>query len=123
MTSRVQFAILMPWEKALENILLEIIHASIKEKDYYFTLHAGNRMTERHISVKEVEEALLSDNAEVIEEYPEDPRGSSCLVLGITKGGRPVHIQCTYPPNVAIITAYEPKPDEWIDWKIRKGGK
>ncbi|MBI4298691.1 MAG: DUF4258 domain-containing protein [Chloroflexi bacterium] len=75
------------------------------------------------VSVREVEEAILSGGAEVIENYPEDTRSPSCLVLGLTRGGRPLHIQCTYPPNVAIITAYEPKPEEWIDWRVRKGGK
>jgi len=107
----------------LEKALLEGIQARVKERDYRFTLHAGDRMTERHISIKKVEEALLSSGAEVIEDYPEDPRSPSCLVLGITKGGRLLHIQCTYPPNVAVITAYEPKSEEWIDWRIRKGGK
>ena len=107
----------------MEKALPEGIQARIKERDYRFTLHAGDRMTERHISVGEIEEALLSSRAEVIEDYPEDPRSPSCLVLGITKGGRLLHIQCTYPPNVAVITAYEPKSEEWIDWRIRKGGK
>jgi len=32
-------------------------------------------------------------------------------------------MQCTYPPRVAVITAYEPKSDEWVEWRIRKGGK
>jgi hypothetical protein len=80
-------------------------------------------MTERHVSVKEVEEALLSGEAEVIEDYLEDPRGPSCLVLGRTGDRRPLHIQCTYPPNVAVITAYEPNPEEWVNWRIRREGK
>jgi len=92
----------------LEKTLLGGIQAKIRRRDYHFTLHAGDRMTERHISTREVEEAILSGGAEVIEGYPEDPRSPSCLVLGITKGGRPLHIQCTYSPNVAVITAYDP---------------
>ena len=107
----------------MEKALLEGIQARVKERDYRFTLHAGGRMTERHISVEEVEEALLSSDAEVIEDYPEDPRSPSCLILGMAGDGRPLHIQCTYAPNVAVITAYEPKSEEWIDWRIRKGGK
>ena len=107
----------------MEKALLEGIQARVKERDYRFTLHAGDRMTERHISVSEVEEALVSGSAEVIEDYPDDSRSPSCLILGMTGGGRPLHIQCTYPPNVAVVTAYEPKSEEWIDWRIRKGGK
>ncbi|MBI2305276.1 MAG: DUF4258 domain-containing protein [Chloroflexi bacterium] len=107
----------------MEKTLLEGIQAGVKKRDYRFTLHAGDRMTEGHISVRETEEALLSSDAEMIEDYPEDRRGLSCLILGITGGRRPLHIQCTYPPNVVVITAYEPKAEEWIDWKVRKGGK
>ncbi len=107
----------------MEKALLEAIQAKVKERDYRFTLHAGDRMTERHIAVREVEEALLSSSAELIEDYPEDPRSPSCLILGITESGQPLHIQCTYAPNVAVITAYEPKAEEWIEWKIRRGGK
>ena len=77
-------------------------------------------MTERDISVRNLEEALLSVEAEVIEDYPEDPRGPSCLILGFTSDGRPWHIQCTYPPNVAVVTAYEPRPEEWVGWRRRK---
>lgn len=107
----------------MEKALLEEIQARVKSRDYYFTIHAGDRMIERHIAVREVEEALFSESAEVIEDYPEDPRSPSCLILGMTGKGRPLHIQCTYAPSVAVITAYEPKAEEWIDWKVRKGGK
>jgi hypothetical protein len=24
------------------------------------------------------------------------------------------------PPDVAIVTAYEPDPEEWTDWRVRK---
>ncbi len=107
----------------MEKVLLEEIRAKVKDRDYRFTLHAGDRMIERHIAVREVEEVLLSGSAELIEDYPDDPRSPSCLILGITRSGRPLHMQCTYAPNVAVITAYEPKAAEWIDWKVRKGGK
>jgi len=90
----------------LEKALLEEIQARVKNRDYYFTLHAGDRMIERHIAVREVEEALLSESAEAIEDYPEDTRSPSCLILGMTRNSRLLHIQCTYAPNVAVITAY-----------------
>jgi len=101
---------------------LEDIRIRIEKQEYYFTLHAADRMIERHISVREVEEAMLSDLAEIIEDYPEDVRGSSCLVLGMTKGGRPIHVQITYPPEIAVVTVYEPRAEEWMDWRKRTGG-
>ena len=101
--------------------LLEDIQAQVRAKTYHYTLHAGDRMTQRHISVGDVEEAVRSDRTQVIEDYPDDPRGPSCLILGFTEIGRPHHVQFTYPPAVAVITAYDPDPDEWIDWRTRQG--
>ena len=64
----------------------------------------------RHISVQEVREAIK--DGEVIEDYPNDKYGPSCLLLGSTQSKRPLHIQCSYPsrPLVKIITLYEPDP-------------
>jgi hypothetical protein len=106
----------------LDQTRLAAIQNQFKDRNYRFTLHAGERMTKRHIAVREVEEAILSPSAEIIEDYPEDPRGASCLIMGATENTRRLHVQCTYSPNVAVITAYEPQTEEWIDWRIRKGG-
>ena len=100
--------------------LLEGIKTQVRVKDYRFTLHAGDRITLRQISVRDIEQVLLGTVSEIIEDYPADPRGSSCLVFGFTAYGRPLHVQCTYPPNVAIVTAYEPDTGEWTDWRERK---
>jgi hypothetical protein len=71
--------------------------------------------------VAEVEDAIAG-RSEVIEDYPEDKYGPSCLILGYTKGGRPLHVQCSYAsrPLIKIITLYQPNPDQWIDFRIRK---
>ena len=106
----------------IENIL-DGIQAEIKGGSHRFTIHAGERMIERHIAVGEVKEAVLAESAEIIEDYPNDPRGSSCLIFGMTTKGRPLHVQCSYPPGVVVITAYEPEPTEWLDWRIRREEK
>ena len=54
--------------------LLDGIRAEIRSGSYRFTIHAGERMIERHVAVSEVEEAILAESAEVIEDYPGDPR-------------------------------------------------
>jgi hypothetical protein len=58
---------------------------------------------------------------EIIEDYPEDVRGHSCLIPGYGEGRRAVHVVC--PPKdeyLAIITAYLPDADEWSDdFKVR----
>ena len=64
----------------------------------------------------EVEEAV-STKSEVIEDYPQDKYGPSCLILGSTQAGRALHLQCSYPsrPLIKIITLCEPDPDFWTD--------
>jgi hypothetical protein len=59
---------------------------------------------------------------EIIEDSPTDKYGPSCLILGFTAAGRPLHIQCTHTTRrrVKIITLYEPDPFEWIDFRIQR---
>jgi hypothetical protein len=59
---------------------------------------------------------------EVIEDYLDDIRGHSCLLMGFDKGRKPVHIICAPRDDyLAIITAYRPSPLEWeSDFKKRK---
>ena len=60
---------------------------------------------------------------EIIEDYPDDKPYPSCLVLGKTSIGDPVHSVWAYNEFnkwAVIVTAYRPNPEVWIDWKKRK---
>jgi len=73
--------------------------------------------------VEEIEEAIYE--GAIIEPYPDDPRGASCLILGFTSGDRPLHVICgkLEEDEILIITAYEPDLKGWeADWKTRKKG-
>lgn len=61
-------------------------------------------------------------NANIIEEYPEDRYSPSCLLLGFTQAGRPLHIQVSLADTdlVKIITLYEPSVEEWINYSQRR---
>ena len=99
--------------------MIERIKKQIETEDYRFTIHALERCVEGRISPNEVKYAMLS--GEVIEDYPEDKYGPSCLIYGVTKAGRILHVQCSLDP-VWVITAYDPtlNPDEWeSDFKRR----
>ena len=78
-----------------------------------YSLHAVRQMVERNITPAEVAQTVLA--GEVIEDYPDDKYGPSCLVCGIAGKRRVLHVQCTHPgrPLVKIITAYDPNPAEW----------
>jgi hypothetical protein len=87
-----------------------------------FLPHALNQMNapERMISTQEVW-AVISHGA-LVEDYPEDARGHSCLVLGWGDEGRPSHVVCAPKPDyLAVITAYLPSQEQWEqDWRTRK---
>ena len=100
--------------------LIEEIQEKIEAEQFEFSKHAVDQSIIRRISVQEIREIFA--DAEVIEDYPEDKYGPSCLIMGKTREGRPLHLQCSYPsrPLIKIITLYEPDPDLWIDFKMRR---
>lgn len=101
--------------------ILDDIRVKVLRRQYEFSKHAVDQSIIRGVSVVDLEQAI-SHRSEVIEDYPEDKYGPSCLILGFTNSGRPLHIQCGYPsrPLIKIITVYEPDPVLWIDFKIRR---
>jgi hypothetical protein len=96
------------------------IRSKIDRDAFEFSLHAVDQAILRGIHVSEIKEA--ASTSEVIEDYPDDKYGPSCLILGFTGTGRPLHIQCSYPsrPLVKVITVYEPAQSEWIDYRVRR---
>jgi hypothetical protein len=64
------------------------------------------------ITIAEVEAVVMA--GELIEDYPEDVRGHSCLLFGSEEEGRPLHVVCApWNDYLAIITAYIPDPAQW----------
>ncbi len=101
--------------------LIHEIRAKVERRQYEYSKNAVDQSIIRDISVAEVEDAIAG-RSEVIEDYPQDKYGPSCLILGYTQAGRPLHVQCSYPrrPLIKIITLYQPDPGLWIDFRIRK---
>ena len=93
----------------------------ISQRHYEFSKHAADQSVIRDISIVEFEEAI-SNQCEITEDYPEDKYNPSCLILGFTNNGRPIHVQCSYPVRalIKVITPYEPAPALWTDFRIRK---
>jgi hypothetical protein len=100
--------------------MIDEIRRKIQVGQFEFSKHAVDSSILRRITTNEVREAFA--NGEIIEDYPEDKYGPSCLVYGRTQRGRPLHIQCTYPsrPVIKIITLYEPSADDWTDFRTRR---
>ena len=87
-----------------------------------FLPHAVRQMArpDRMVTVRDVRNCIL--HGEVIEDYPEDVRGHSCLILGTVETARPIHVVCAPKDDyLAIITAYQPNSNDWeTDWKTRR---
>ena len=100
--------------------MIEEIRSKLALGLFEFSKHAVDQSILRCISVGELIEAI--ETGEIIEDYPDDKYGPSCLILGFTKQERPLHVQCSYPsrPLLKIITNYEPDSELWINFRTRR---
>ena len=96
------------------------IQAQVRADRYEFSLHAERERENDHIRVVELEQSVLS--GELLEDYPDDPRGHSCLVLGFTQKGRAIHSVWGLLADgwVRVITVYIPLPPKWPDPRTRR---
>ena len=76
--------------------------------------------SDRMIRIEDVKDDI--EKGEIIEDYPDDARGYSCLIFGYSKKKRPIHVVCSPKENyLAIITAYIPDSQQWDqNFKTRK---
>jgi predicted nuclease with RNAse H fold len=102
-----------------DGILEKVREAASKR--LLFLPHTIRQMSRlnRMIAMAEVEKIVKTGN--VIEDYPENIRGHSCLILGLGQNNREIHVVCAPKDEyLAIITAYLPDPDQWTsDFKRR----
>ena len=103
-------------------MLIGDIKKLIQGKKYRMTSHAETERDSDKITLHEIEEAILSSGSKIIEDYPNDPRGHSCLILGFTEKRKPIHILCGLREKgmLIIITVYRPDPQEWVDGEKRR---
>ena len=91
---------------------IEWIKNCVENNEYLFTMHGDQERMNDNLTISDVEEAILSGR--ILENYPEDKRGESCLVVGFSNSGIPVHIVCgERDDKMVIITVYIPKPPKF----------
>jgi hypothetical protein len=107
-------------EKEVKNINIKWVRQKISSEEYEYSGHAEKEREADKISLEDVEHAIFI--GEIIEEYPDDPRGESCLVLGYGKDNYPIHIVCgrTVSSKLRIITVYIPSLPKWLDERTRR---
>ena len=100
--------------------LLDGLKRKVAAGEFELSRHATDQMAIRDISLSEIQEAI--QQAEVIEDNPNDKYWPSCLLLGMTLSDRMLHLLCSYPtrPRVKLITLYEPDPAEWLNGRTRR---
>lgn len=106
------------------NEILGRIQACFQNDKVRYTGHARKEMINEvsgRIYEHEVMESILT--GEVIRAYPEDRPYPSFLIFGMTKMNRPLHSVCAHAPEddmAIVITAYEPDPEKWVNYKERR---
>lgn len=97
------------------------IQATAQAWDFELTSHAEQERQAESISVSDIRRALM--RCDILEDYPHDERGASCLVLGLTESLSPIHLVCarTKSGTLRVVTVYRPSEPKWIDPWTRGG--
>lgn len=112
---------------------LNALRVAVSQGKVLASTHATLEALAEGLRIGDIWASLLAQDAEIIENYPTDPRGPSCLALTMIHG-RPVHLVVAFPakrhaaqlniPAVAVlITVYRPdlRPWEWSsDYRTRQ---
>ena len=104
----------------MDEITLEKLHMLCHDDTNRMTQHMALRCRERRIRYNDIKNAIIT--GEIIENYPDDYPQPSCLVLGDTLNGMPIHVVAGVSDEALwLITAYYPDRDMWeADLKTRK---
>jgi hypothetical protein len=101
----------------------EHVKEAIRTGSKYVSIHAGEEAMRDDVPLDDIEAA--TQVAECIEDYPDDPRGASCLLL-CEIDGKPVHALWGFDDQrlrAILITVYRPDPGRWSnDFRKRRSG-
>ena len=93
----------------------DTIQVLIAEGNVRISEHGYDELATDGLLARELVEGM--EAAEVIEDYPNYPKGPCVLVLQQTKDGHPVHAVWGLPSDhtnpAVLITAYLPDPEKW----------
>ena len=88
------------------------IQEMISSGDYQFSHHGDSEREADNLTIDEVKEVILSGR--VLEHYSDTGRGESCLVVGFTEAGKPLHVVCgSRADRLIIVTVYVPGPPKF----------
>jgi hypothetical protein len=100
----------------VQSNVFDNVCAAIAAGQVHVSEHAHDEAVDDGLSVVDVVDATPS--GEVIEDYPTDPRGASCLTLVTVGIDRPVQAVWAFDEGsgrAIPITVYRPDPARWSD--------
>ena len=99
---------------------IDEVRRQLSDAEFDLNLHVLRRLVQRDVTEQEIRQAGAT--GVVIEDYPDDKYSPSCLLLGFTYEGKPLHIHVSLADTtlVRVITVYEPDPSDWIDFSTRR---
>ena len=95
------------------NDYVERITLLVKQDRFRLTEHADKERENDGLRISDLRNTFVTSI--LIEDYPEDQRGHSSLILGYAHSEKPIHIVCAIDKNdiVVIITVYIPTMPKW----------
>jgi hypothetical protein len=82
-------------------IMIEDIKERIRSGRFRLTAHADRERTNDGLTITDIRK--VAADAVLIEDYPEDRRGHSCLLCGTDTQNRPVHLVCAIDKKIIML--------------------
>ncbi len=96
---------------------LQLVTGLVAQRDVRISDHGYDELAQDGILAREVIAGVAG--AELLEDYPDFPKGRCVLVLQEDQEGGPIHVVWGIPKGhtspAVMITAYRPDPKRWSE--------